>query len=184
MSLVRFTTAHEVFDSFPTAVDDIEAAPSDVAPLEYLQQLAAGPTPNDAIVFCAYLLPRRAAVWWACRCLRILIPNRTDDEDAALQIAEAWVEEPEEPRRRAALRLGTDGDQAAPTTWAALSAGWSGGSLTVDDSATVPSPSHLTAKSASAAVMLALGRVPFTDRRRQLRACIDTGLRIARGEGR
>ena len=182
MSLIRFTTAQEVFDSFPTAEDDIETAPSDTAPVEFLRQLAAGPTPNDAIAFCAYLLPRRAAVWWTCRCLRALLPARSDDEEAALQIAEAWVEEPEEPRRRAALRIGMESNQTVPTTWAALAAGWSGGSLTLDDNVTVQSPPHLTAKSASAAIMLALGRVPFTERKLGIRACVDAGVRIAGGE--
>src|SRR6184192_1446688 len=69
---LRFATARQVFEAFPTASSDIEAKPSDTEPLAFLQSLLRGPTPEDAVSFCAYLLPRREAVWWACRCIRAL----------------------------------------------------------------------------------------------------------------
>ena len=182
MSIIRFTNAQEVFDLFPAARDDIEAPPTDAGPLDYLERLAAGPTPNDAISFCAYLLPRREAVWWACRCMRALVPARTDDEDAALQMAEAWVEETEESRRRAALRLGMDGDKTMAAIWTALAAGWSGGSLAPDSEAVIPIQPHMTARACRAAVLIALGPVPRKERQAKIRACLDSAIQIAKGE--
>ena len=55
------------------------------------------------------------------------------------------MREPEDEQRRAALALGMDGDRNAPTTWSALAAAWSGGSMAAGEHA-VPAPPHLTAK--------------------------------------
>lgn len=179
--LLRFATAQEVFEAFPVARDDLEAAPSEEPPLAFLEALVASPTPEDAVGFCAYLLPRREAVWWACQCLRALDPSPPAEEAAAIQAAEAWVREPEEHYRRAALQLGLDGDRRAPATWAALAAAWSGGSLFLDGSTTA-APPHMTAKSARAAVLVALARVGAKERAARLRACIDVALGLVRDE--
>lgn len=181
MSRLRFATAQEVFEAFPVARDDIEAAPSEEPPLAFVETLLASPTPEDAIGFCAYLLPRREAVWWTCQCLRALDPSPPAEEASAIQAAEAWVREPEEHRRRAALQLGLGGDRGAPATWAALAAAWSGGSLFLDGN-TTPAPPHMTAKSARAAVLIALARVGAKERGGQLRACIEGALRLVRDE--
>lgn len=181
MSRLRFATAQEIFDAFPAARDDIEASPTEEDPLAFLETLVASPTPEDAVGFCAYLLPRREAVWWACQCLRALDPTPPAEEAAAVQAAETWVREPEEHRRRAALQIGLEGDRRAPATWAALAAAWSGGSLYLDGS-TTPSPPHMTAKSARAAVLTALARVGAKQRPARLRACVDFALGLVRDE--
>jgi hypothetical protein len=174
----RFTTARDVFDAFPAAHDDIEAEPTDDPPLVFLRGLVASPTPENGVTFCAYLLPRREAVWWACQCVRALNAIRGEAEEAALEAAEAWVREPEEGLRRAALELGGSGDQSAPSTWLAYAAAWSGGSMTTGDPP-VPAPPHLTAKAVRAAVLMALARVPVKQRRESLGACLKEGMRLA-----
>jgi hypothetical protein len=180
MTRLRFATAREVFEAFPSARDDVEAGPSDDPPLVFAERLARGPTPEAAIGFCAYLLPRREAVWWACQCVRALMPALTREEAAAIEAAEAWVREPEHDRRRAALAIGTSGQQALPATWVALAAAWSGGSM-VEGEHAVPAPPHLTAKAARIAVLTALARVAADQRTSQIRACLDRGLRLAGG---
>ena len=174
----RFTTAREVFDAFPTAHDDIEADPNDDPPLQFLKGLAKSATPEDAIAFCAYLLPRREAVWWACQSVRALGGASNGGEEKVLAAAEAWVREPEDEQRTAALELGMEGDRSAPTTWAALAAAWAGGSLVLGDQP-VPAPPHLTAKAVRAAVLTALARVSVKERADRLRACLDGGMRLA-----
>ena len=42
---LRFTTARELFDAFPTVTEDMAAAPSDRPTLDFLSGLVAGPTP-------------------------------------------------------------------------------------------------------------------------------------------
>lgn len=180
MGKIRFETAREVFEAFPTAQDDINATPTDDPPLAFLTALADTETPEDAIGFCAYLLPRREGVWWASQCVRSLLPGPAADEEASLAAAEAWVREPGEPRRRAALTLGMASDKTAPTTWIALAAGWAGGAMHESEHGAVAAPPHLTAKAARAAVLTALARVGAKERATRLRACLDSGIKLAR----
>jgi hypothetical protein len=179
-SRVRFATAREVFEAFPSAADDIRVEPTEESPLAFVRSLASGPTPEDALAFCAYLLPRREAVWWSCQCVRALTPNLTDKEVEALVAAEAWVREPEDERRRAAMALGMAGNRNAATTWNALAAAWSGGSMAGEHA--VPVAPHLTAKAVRIAVLTALARVGAGDRAAHIRGCLEGAIRLATGQ--
>jgi hypothetical protein len=181
MARIRFATAREVFEAFPVSRDDIEAAPSDEPPQLFVKALLDSATPEDAIGFSAYMLPRREAVWWACQCLRAIDPMPPAEEAVAIQFAEAWVREPEEHRRRAALEIGERSDDNAPATWAALAAAWSGGNM-MREGQPVQAPPHLTAKAARAAVLIALARVGAREREARLRACIESALRLVSDE--
>jgi hypothetical protein len=175
---VRFATAREVFETFPSANDDIRAAPTDEAPLAFARSLAAGPTPEDALSFCAYVLPRREAVWWSCQCVRSLNPTLTESETLALLAAEDWVREPEDERRRAAMRVGMQGNRNVAATWLALAAAWSGGTMTAGENAVLCAP-HLTARAVRIAVLTALARIGARDRASQIRACLEGAIRLA-----
>jgi hypothetical protein len=172
-----------VFDAFPSAADDVRAEPSDEAPVAFAYALAEGPTPEDALSFCAYLLPRREAVWWSCQSVRAFMPALIDKEMHVLQTAEAWVREPVDQNRRAAMSVGMDGDRNVATTWVALAAAWSGGTMVVGESA-VPVAPHLTARAVRIAVLTALARVPAKDRASRIRACLDGAIRLAGGPAR
>ena len=179
MSRVRFATAREVFEAFPAAREDIQSAPSEAPPLAFLKSLVETTTPEDAVVFCAYLLPRREAVWWACQCVRALVPSSGAEEKACLSAAETWVRDPEEHHRRTALQIGLQADRRSAATWAVLAAGWSGGSM-IDSaqSVVVLAPPELTAKAARIAVLTALARIGARERIVRLRACVDTGVHL------
>jgi len=101
--------------------------------------VAKGKT-EDAVTFCAYLLPRREAVWWACRCARTPLNKIAEDRAAGLLAAEAWVEEPDDERRQVALDIGTRGHCDDPLTWVALAAGWTGGLLVSGPQRPIPMP--------------------------------------------
>ena len=178
MSRLRFSIAREVFEAFPTAYEDIAARPSDQLPLLFLRALADGPTPDDAIAFCAYLLPRREAVWWASQSVRALLERPSQTDEIALKAAEDWVYEPEEERRREALRIGTTAtNQRAASTWVALAAAWSGGPMIVTDYGGPLAPPQLTAQAAFTAIRIALGGK--SDRRGHISRSIEQGIRIA-----
>jgi hypothetical protein len=182
MPLIRFATAQDVFDAFPTAHDDVDADPTDVASLSYLQSLADGGAFKNAIAFCAYLLPRREAVWWGCHCIRTLATKLTPDEIELLEAAESWVEVPEEDRRLTALELGMRSNHNWPSTWLALAAGWSGGNIILGIHATAQAPPHQTAKAVRAAVLTAISRLSPLDRINGMRTCINAGVRLASDE--
>ena len=53
MMRLRFSSAQQVFEAFPSALDDIEQAPADIDPLVFIRQLLDSATPEDAVGFCA-----------------------------------------------------------------------------------------------------------------------------------
>ena len=176
---LRFTTARDLFDAFPTALEDMVARPSDRGSLEFLRDLVAGPTPEDAITFCAYLLGRRESVWWGHQCLSLL-PERLAPEDLGLlALAEDWVRRPEEDTRNRSLEAGMASPTKTPGVWIALAAGWSGGSMIGPDSVPVTPPPYLTAKAVNAGVLSVLARVDRKERASTLARFVDMGIRLA-----
>jgi hypothetical protein len=139
---------------------------ADMAPLAAVQLLIeAGETP-EALKLLARLLPKRYAVAWLCQCARDQPLSMEDKAGAAL--AEAWVRDPDEPRRRAALDFASAGEYRSLGAWIAASAGWSGGSLApATQEAAVPPADHLTARAVVASInlMAALDIEQFTERR-------------------
>ena len=179
---IRFATARQVFEAFPAAREDIAAPPADEPPLAFAGALMRSQTPEDAISFCAYLLPRREAVWWACQCVSGLAPQPPGGtEPAAHRAAEAWVRDPEEEQRQAALREGLSADPARAATWLALAAGWSGGSMAAPELPAVPPPPQMTARAVRAAVFTAIAGVGAAARAEALQSCVEAGLRFAEG---
>jgi len=180
MSVLRFSTARDVFDAFPTAYGDIATEPNNKSPLVFLQDLVKGPTPDDAIPFCAYLLPRREAVKWASQSVRALVDKPTANDEAALKAAEDWFRKPEELNRHKALKIGTTANQRAASTWVALAAAWSGGPMIgAEHQGGPPAPPQLTAQAAFTAIRIALGGKP--DRMKWIEECVERGARIAEG---
>src|SRR5262245_33111723 len=182
MSLIRFATARDLYEAFPTAKDDIEAEPSDAAPLDFLRTLRDGGEWKKAVSFCAYLLPRREAVWWACRSTRRPVPKLVPAEQAGLRAAGGGGRTPGEGGRGAGLKLGMRSDFDWPTTWLALAAGWSGGNMALDAKMVAPPPPQQTARAVRAAVLSAVARVAPLERTESFRACVEDGMRIAAEE--
>ena len=173
---LRFTTADQVFEAFPVAKDDISHAPLCINPVAFVELLQKSPTPEDAIGFCSYLFSKLDAVAWACRALRGIISPLPADDDRLIRLAEHWCEHPDETSRRAALTEALEAAANGPSAWAALAAGWSGGSLLEEPNAPVPPAPHLTAQAVRAAILTAIALRPA--RERQL--CLDRTMQLAR----
>jgi hypothetical protein len=169
----RFTSALQVFETFPKALTDVTATPENEPPLVFLKRLADSTSPENAVSFCAYLLDRREAVWWASQCLRSLGWPINREDEVALLTAEAWVREPEEHRRLAALEIGLQGSNKLPGVWVALSAGGAGGHLVVSGTVGPPVPAEMTASASRVAVLLALAEQPVRDRNANISQCIE-----------
>ena len=178
-SRIRFSTARDVIEAFQD-LRRISPRPADtVAPLDYARQLLVSRPPTNAILFLAYLLPRREAVWWARQCVGAILGPRSEDD--ALRAADAWVRAPEEERRLAALAIGTAGEQAQPTTWLALAVGRSGGSVSAPDQKPIVLSPSACAQAVNAAIVLAIcGQDPKAIRG-WVEACVEAGIRFAEG---
>jgi hypothetical protein len=192
MARLRFETARDLFEAFPAAPDELMIEPTDEPSLEFLKSLAV----DKAIGFCAYLLPRREAVYWAGRCVRTLVRPHTDEEQAALQAAEDWVREPEEERRLAALAIGRQGNYRVASTWVALAAGWAGASMPPGALAGfegpniaalgdewLPIPPDHTAKAVRTSILIAASRLDPKDRVELLQTCVNEGAKLAAEQG-
>lgn len=175
MSSARFTSVLQVIETYPGLRTELTTKPPDGEPLVGLKHLADGPTPEDAIMFCAYLLDRRRVVWWAAQCARKLGSPVDHDEDVALKLAEAWVRDPEEHRRVSALNTGLNGNHDLPGTWVSLSAGASGGTMRSGNNPGPPVPPELCASSAATAILIALATQPVRDRRGHIASCVQVG---------
>jgi hypothetical protein len=177
--LARFATAQALFETFPELSQKISAGPSQQFPTEFLQSLVAAGKIEDAVTFCSYLLPRREAVWWACGCARVSLGHIAGDCAAGLLAAEAWVEEPDDTRRQAALDIGTRGHCDDPLTWVALAAGWTGGFLVSGPQHSIPMPQHMTARATRTAILISALGVKRDQRPAYLHACVADGTRLA-----
>jgi hypothetical protein len=178
MSRVRFATARALFEAFPKSLT-IAAPPTDEPPLVFLKKLSSDQRFEDAVTFCAYLLPRREATWWACGCVRSLLCDIDRAKAACLIAAEAWVHEPDDEHRRAALKAGSDAHSNDPMTWLALAAGWSGGLLLAHPEHPVAVPPYMTARAARIAILLGAHFANRDNRPALLQACIAEGVKLA-----
>jgi hypothetical protein len=184
MSLLRFATVQDLYESFPTAADDIKLPASNEPSLAFVQNLIAKHSWFPAISFCAYLLPRREAIWWGCQSIRRMQLHLNAKETEALDIAEAWVREPDDPHRRAALELGVKSDGALCSTWMLLAVGWSGGNLIAPSQhamAVQPAPQQ-TARAVRGGVMLALARLTREQINAAAKSCLEEAIALATAE--
>lgn len=177
----RFSSVRDLFAAFPSAERDISAAPSDEPPSVFLERVRHSRTPEDAVSLLAYALGRREGVWWAAQGVRLLGRMAPGQEDAPLAAAEAWVREPDDLRRRDALRLGMAGNHRLATPWVALAAGWSGGNVGPSARAVVPATPEMTPKAVRTAILVVLATVNARERSAQLQACVDLGTPLLRG---
>jgi hypothetical protein len=180
MPQVRFATARSLFEAFPELSKKLTAAPTDEASIAFLRRLSADDKLEDAVTFCAHLLPRREAVWWGCLSTRAFhhgdtMPGRAE----SLLKAEAWVYEPTDQHRRAALEFGTAADSSDPLSWLALGAGWSGGMLVSNPKASVPVPPYMTARAVRTAILLGARQIRPAERPARMQASIADGIKLA-----
>lgn len=179
MSNLRFATARALYETFPQSVTKLAVGPTDESPLDFLRRLSTSGKIEDAVTFCAYLLPRREAVWWASGNVKAFLGNIPQSGAAALAAAETWVREPDDRNREAALRLGMQANPNDPTTWVALGAGWSGGSISPNPKVLVPVPPYMTPRAVRIATVLAARFVKMPERAERLRTRIAKGIRLA-----
>ena len=178
MARPRFATAREMIEAFPFARYDLETKPTEQPPVEFIRSLAASGAYRDAISCCAYLLPRREAVWWACQCVRAAGKTLLPEERAALDAAEAWVKTPEEDLRQSALKFGTDEPTDSAAIWACRAAAFSGGIVSNTAKGPVRAQPEATARAARAAVLIAATKVESVGQDKYFRSCVDECLRL------
>ena len=179
MSQIRFATARDVIDSFTLAPSTITEPPTDAQPLDFLRDLVSKGKLEQALTFCGYLLPRREAVWWACRSVRALTAGTRNGNSDGLKLAEAWVSDPSAEHRKAAEDFANIADKNDPMTWLASAAAWSGGVISMGRGPAIAPPPERTPHAAQVAILLSARVLSPDERRTKLIACIEDGAKLA-----
>ena len=165
--------AREVFAARPELGEDIRARPGIETGPQFLASLMASTTPEEAVTFCAYLLPPAAAVGWGHRCL------------AAWPAAIGeWLACPHDDRQREDLRreildMAVARRPRSPAVWVSLGLGWSSGSISAPDLPTVPAPAFATPRAINAGILGLLARVGLAERAATLEEFVSFARRIA-----
>lgn len=183
MRRIRFETMADVFETYPGLKEMVGVEPGPEAPIPFLEKLVRAGEIDDAVTLAAFVLPRREAVWWACRCVAAASKPMTADDRRRWELAAAWVHRPEDRRRISAFEVAATLD--ARTAMASLlnAVVWSGGAMDPTSQHPVPAPPDLAAKSARNAVLLTAAGEPTETRPTFLERCVSTALAIGREEG-
>lgn len=179
---LRFETAEDLFSSIPEVAEDMTAAPTSAATVDYLHGLRKSAIPEEAITFCAYLLPSREAVWWGHECMVYLKDLLTQDDNELLQMVRDWVENPTDENKHKALDAALSREIKTPCVWLACGAGWSGGSMTPPDQPSVPAPAFLAPRAINGAILSLLASADNTKRTRLIDGFVDMALHLIRKE--
>ncbi|RWE57119.1 hypothetical protein [Mesorhizobium sp.] len=176
---LRFKTARDLFMACPAVARDMVARPTEQPSIEFCRALLAGRVPEEAITFCAYLLPERAAVWWAHECLShlIVLLDRRDQE--LLALVRDWVSEPDSAHHREVSQAAAM-PPTTPAAWIALAAGRHGNGSAMEAPALSALPP--AARAVSAGVLAGLARVALEDRFSVLSAFVEMGIQLAETE--
>jgi hypothetical protein len=137
--------------------DDVsELAAKTTSPDKLINQLAKQGKFQDALRLRAHLLTKRQAVWWGCLCVRDELDKPLPAQQIApLEAAESWVAESDEKHRREAEKQAAAAKFSGIGATLALSAFWSGGSLSPEGNPDVPADERLTSQGVAAALITA-----------------------------
>lgn len=168
--------------AYPAVARDMVARPTEQPSIEFCRALLAGRVPEEAITFCAYLLPERAAVWWAHECLSHLTVLLDHRDQELLALVRDWVSEPDSPHHRPEVSKAAAMPPTTPAAWIALAAGRHGNGSAIDASAVSALQPSPAARAVSAGVLAGLARVALEDRFSVLSAFVEMGIEMAQTE--
>lgn len=176
---VKWTEAGQV--AALLAAPDLPGDQAALPPRLHFDRLVEGGALDEAVAFLGGALPRFESVAWAVGALDTgQVSPRAPHDAAALEACRAWLGEATDTRRRAAGRAADAASDDAPERLAALATFVSGGSIAPEDLAPVQPDAGLCGRLAAACVLTAAYRAAEPEA--ALRAALDQGARLARGE--
>lgn len=161
-------------------LDTKVSAPASAPAPVVLAELAGAGAVLDMLQLLAVALPGREATWWACLAARDILGPDAKTVPPPLAAAEAWVFKPTDENRaraRAAIDTAERGDD---TTFCAMAAVYTAGTLGPDDLSEYPAP-----PGGLAGAVLSMNMLSAAAHARQAAAhmqmLVERGLDIARG---
>ena len=175
---VKWSEAAQVIEQLDWADDPGDAARG--PPERYFEGLRQARRLEDAVFFLGMALPRHETVAWAARSVRDISEGheRPRADSDALKAALLWVQDPSEPRRRAAFDAAQLADTGSSERLTAMAVFFSGGSLTPENVQPLPAANDVAGRIAAGAILVAAGLRP--DRIAAINRALDEGDAIAR----
>ncbi|MEO0976888.1 MAG: hypothetical protein AAFY05_06235 [Pseudomonadota bacterium] len=180
-SRIRFTSAIQVFQTYPDLEEDLAPPKGDVSPQDFTLEILKGEDPFSAILFFAHVLPKREAVWWGLRCVTGLDKNKSAEDLKLLELVTAWVQDGDEEARLSVQAAVDEFKGDSPSLWIGRAASLSGGSISPNPEYRVDTLPHLTAVCANGAVQFAIGALGPGVREEAIGDCISAGISFAEG---
>jgi Family of unknown function (DUF6931) len=183
MKKINAQTAEELTKHYDAISDDaFDLLLPKLSPADYLTKLMEKEYFADSIIFLAHALPKREAIWWACLCSKAVTNKETKADDlASLTMAEKWVYEPDDKKRRMCGTLAEKGEYKSAQNWTAAAVFWSGGSITKEEEPAMEPAPYLYAHAVSGSILNAVGMSDVDDIDTQFQQFIKHGLNIADG---
>jgi len=172
--------AAEVLERYEPSEAAAGLVAEDMAPDAFLEALLSGDLLEDALSFLAYALPTREALWWCSGCVHEITPADPPAKiTAAMAAADAWIEDPSDENRRAAMEAAEAATYETPAGCLALSVFFSEGSMSPPDCPPVPVGEWFSARTVAATLHLsALARGP-EEIAKTARGFVDRGIDVA-----
>lgn len=175
-------SAHEICERYGLG-KEIQPAPTDgESPAAYAKRLLASCENNECLIFLAYALPKRCAVWWLTQCTLAAESIKSEADHPMLALAIDWVRKPTEEKRRHAMQMAEALEMASPAAWAGLAAFWSHGSMGPPEAPPVFAADNLTGKAVSTGVLIASVLQTPEKAPERRRMFTELGIRIAEGQ--
>jgi len=149
---------------------------------EFIQTLLQHQALKDVIGVIAQALPPREAVYWACLCVKDVLDEKDNPEDArAIKAAEQWLIQPDENNRYLNNQIAEKLEYATAAAWVCNAVFWSGGSITPKGEAKVEPPEGIFGKAVCGAINLACAHEDEKQTHTNQQRSIKRGVNIAQG---
>lgn len=173
-------TVAAVCDAAGTSKEGRAELKDDAGARAFIDALVAGEHYSDVIGFLAHALPSREAIFWAWWCANEVAGDDPPEAmAAALSATRAWLKEPSDENRRAAMTAAEAADYATPAGFAGVAVFFTGDTIGPADAPPAPAGEFAAAKAIGGCVNIAAGWNEPEDVNARFQAFIEKGLDIA-----
>jgi len=180
---IQAARAAEICAHFYVPTEAKEMLRDGMNPQEFVVLLLEKEQYLAAIDFLAHALPVREGIWWGCLCMRHALGDDLAPADrAAAMAAVAWVIEPSEEKRAAAVGPAEAAGMPSIAGWLARAAVRTGGNMAPPGVPFFKAPEpYAPAKGIATAVKFALAKAESSQLVKMQKAYVELGVQIAEG---
>jgi hypothetical protein len=180
---IQAETASEICAHFSLPNKAKEMLRPGMNPQEFVNLLLEKKNYLEAIDFLVHALPVREGIWWGCLCMQhALGDNLTPADRSAATAAIAWVMQPTEEKRAAAVAPAEAAGMPSIAGWLARAAAQTGGNMAPPGVPFFKPPEPFApAKAIATAVKFALAKAKPSQLEQMQKGYVELAIQIAEG---